>query len=333
MNLAQETLLQDFGRLAIWYPLRWLTRLLPLALNFALFEACGDLAYHLYRPKRALLDHHLAHVFPRMTAAARRAEVRASFRNYFVDRFIINLLPALDRTSIDRIAVLEGEEHLRRALALGRGVILIHAHFGPSQLPLIYLGYKGYAMAQMGLRVDMGTSAIGKATQRLRVQIEEQMPVTHFYADNYLRPVLRWLGQGNILMTAGDGTGGGRRIGKFRRGDLLGHPLDLPQGAYRLAAAHQSPILPVIALRQRRGFYRIIVRPPFPSGQGPEAAQKQFTHWLAHYLTLAPGQWHFWDEWDLEQAPDIKSRIPGIEPGIPGKSQSCPELSAQKIFR
>lgn len=121
MNLARENLLQDLGRLVIWYPFRWLTRLLPLPANLAIFEAFGDLAYHIYSPKRALITRRLAQAFPQMGSAAQLAEVRASFRNYFVDRFIINLLPRLDRTRIDRLAILEGEEHLRQAQARGRG--------------------------------------------------------------------------------------------------------------------------------------------------------------------------------------------------------------------
>jgi lauroyl/myristoyl acyltransferase len=325
MNLARENLLQDLGRLVIWYPFRWLTRFLPVPANLAIYEAFGDLAYHIYSPKRALITRRLAQVFPQMGSAAQLAEVRASFRNYFVDRFIINLLPSLDRTHIDRLAVLEGEEHLRQAQARGRGVILIHAHFGISQLPLIYLGYKGYPMAQMGLRVDMGTSVIGKRTQRLRIKIEEQMPVTHFYADNYLRPVLRWLENGNILMTAGDGTGGGRYIGKFHQATLLGHPLDMPLGPYRLAAAQQSSILPIIALRQGRGFYRIIIHPPLPLERNAESTQRRFVTWFEHYLTLAPGQWHFWDEWDLERPPDYSR--PPQEQGEdrPAKARMIPE--------
>lgn len=325
MNLARENLLQDLGRLVIWYPFRWLTRLLPLPANLAIFEAFGDLAYHIYSPKRALITRRLAQAFPQMGSAAQLAEVRASFRNYFVDRFIINLLPRLDRTRIDRLAILEGEEHLRQAQARGRGVILIHAHFGISQLPLIYLGYKGYPMAQMGLRVDMGTSVIGKRTQRMRIKIEERMPVTHFYADNYLRPVLRWLENGNILMTAGDGTGGGRYIGKFHRATLLGHPLDMPLGPYRLAAAQQSPILPIIALRQGRGFYRIIIHPPLPLERSPESTQRHFVTWFEPYLSLAPGQWHFWDEWDLERSSDYSRPPRGPGEDRPPRARMLPE--------
>ncbi|MFZ5447752.1 MAG: lysophospholipid acyltransferase family protein [Thermodesulfobacteriota bacterium] len=300
MNLAQESLLQDFGRLVVWYPFRWLTQALPLRTTFRLFEACGDLAFVLYRKKRELLDRRLGLALPHFTPAQRRTAIRASFRNYFADRFLINLVPGLDRYRIDRIACLEGEEHLSQALAQGHGVVLVHAHFGPSQLPLIYLGYKGYPMAQMGLREAGETSLMGQATQELRLRLENQMPVTHFYANDYLRPVVRWLGRGGILMTAGDGTGGGRRVGKFHPVPLLGHQMPMPLGPFHLAAINQSPILAVIALRQSCGWYRIVINPLKTAHRDPKAAQQEFVAWLEPYLTGDPGQWHFWDEWDLE---------------------------------
>jgi phosphatidylinositol dimannoside acyltransferase len=184
MNLAHENLLQDLSRLIIWYPFRRLNRYLPLAFNLAFFEALGDLAYHIFPQKRSLIMQRLTAVFPQMAPTERLAEVRASFRHHFVDRLIINLLPSLTRQHFGRLAVLEGEEYLLQALSLGRGVVLIHAHFGPSQLPLIYLGRQGYPIAQIGLRANLNTSAIGRATQKLRIEIEQQMPVTHFYADH-----------------------------------------------------------------------------------------------------------------------------------------------------
>lgn len=306
MNLARESLLQDFGRLVVWYPFRWLTQALPLRTTLRLFEACGDLAFVLYRQNRALLNRRLGLALPHLTPAQRWAAIRASFRNYFVDRFLINLVPVLDGTRIDRLACLEGEEHLTQALAQGRGVVLVHAHFGPSQLPLIYLGYKGYPIAQMGLREAGETSSVGQATQQLRLRLENQMPVTHFSANDYLRPVVRWLGRGGLLMTAGDGTGGGRRIGKFHPVRLLGHQMQMPMGPYHLAAISQTPILAVIALRQSCGWYRIIIHPLQVVHRSPEGTQQHFVAWLEPYLARAPGQWHFWDEWDLEAESNLR---------------------------
>jgi lauroyl/myristoyl acyltransferase len=300
MNLAQESLLQDCGRLVVWYPFRLLSRALPFPAKLQLFEACGDLAFAMFRQKSALLDRRLALVFPGLSPAQRQTAIRASFRNYFVDRFLINLVPDLDGNRIDRLAYLEGEEHLRRALAQRRGVVLIHAHFGPSQLPLIYLGYKGYQIAQMGLREPGETSIVGQATQRLRLRLEHQMPVSHFYANDYLRPVLRWLQHGHILMTAGDGTGGGRRIGKFQPVRLQDHCWEMPLGPYRLAAVHQSPLLPIIAVRDRCGWYRIVIHPPLEVCRDLKKGPQQFSAWLESYLNQAPGQWHFWDEWKVE---------------------------------
>ncbi len=305
MILAKENLLQDIARIIIWYPFRWLTMVLPPRVNFMLFERVGDLAFRLYSGKRALLASRISSVFPNWDRARVEAETRACFRNYYADRFIINLVPMLDGGSIDEIAALEGEEHLLDAINEGKGVVLIHPHFGPSQLPLIYLGCKGYPVAQMGLR-KISSRTVARATDQIRLDLEFRMPVKHFFADKYLRDVLRWLEEGKLLMTAGDGTGGGLRIGKFSKAEVLGRSLDMPLGPYRLATSGGTPVVPIIALREKCGFYRIRIHPPIEQSRKLEAMQKQFASWFESYLSKSPGQWHFWDEWDQETESERK---------------------------
>ncbi len=296
MILAREDFLQDSAKILVWYPFRWFTRALSPHSNFSLFEMIGDLACHLYRGKQALLFSRISSIFSDWAAERVTSEVRVCFRNYYADRFIVNLVPLLNGNNISEIAYLQGEAHLTKALARGRGAVLVHAHFGPSQLPLLYLGHKGYAIAQIGLR-ERSKRYIANKTDAVRLSLEQQMPVKHFFADRYQREVLRWLEQGHVLMTAGDGTGGGMKIGKFHQAELFGRVLQMPLGPYRLASLTDAPVVPVIVLRERRGFYRIQIDPPL-SVDHPVMMQKQFTGWLEGYLSQAPGLWHFWDEWD-----------------------------------
>jgi lauroyl/myristoyl acyltransferase len=296
MILARENILQDVARIIIWYPFRWLTQVLPSRISFALFEMIGDLAFYLYSGKRDQLRVRISGVFPDWQPGKVTEEIRACFRNYYADRFLITLIPGLDSVKIDQIATLEGEEHLKSTMTKGRGVVLIHAHFGPSQLPLIYLGFKGYPIAQMGLR-KKSDRIIARSADTVRLKLEHMMPVKHFFADKYMREVLRWLENGKILMTAGDGTGGGQKIGKFHETLLRGQLIEMPLGPYRLASWGGASIVPIIALRQKCGFYRIRIDPPLKVGD-PELIQKQFAAWFETYLSRSPGQWHFWDEWD-----------------------------------
>jgi lauroyl/myristoyl acyltransferase len=302
MILAKENILQDIARIIIWYPFRWLTRILPPRINFALFEMIGDLAFHLYPGKREQLRSRISGIFPDWPPERVTEEIRACFRNYYTDRFIINLVPSFDSVKIDQIATLEGEAHLKKIMSEGQGAVMIHPHFGPSQLPLIYLGFKGYPMAQIGLR-KISERTIARFTDTIRIKLESIMPVKHFFADKYLRQVLRWLEDGKVLMTAGDGTGGGQKIGKFHQTELLGRLIEMPLGPYRLASSGGSPIVPVIALREKCGFYRIRIDPPLKDGK-PELIQKQFAAWFETYLSRSPGQWHFWDEWDQKRKED-----------------------------
>ena len=87
---------------------------LAARINFALFEMIGDLAFHLYPGKRDQLRSRISDVFPDWPPERITEEIRASFRNYYADRFIINLVPHLDSVKIDQIATLEGEEYSKR---------------------------------------------------------------------------------------------------------------------------------------------------------------------------------------------------------------------------
>jgi len=142
MILAKQNLFQDIAKIVVWYPFRWFTRVLSPRASFSLFELIGDLAFHIYPGKRALLFSRISNIFSDWAAERVTTEVRACFRNYYADRFIVNLVPLLNSKNISEIACLRGEEHLTEALARGAGAVLVHAHFGPSQLPLLYLGHR-----------------------------------------------------------------------------------------------------------------------------------------------------------------------------------------------
>ena len=50
---------------------------------------------------------------------------------------------------VDRLTVVEGEEHLRAALEMDRGVLLISGHFGNWEIA-------GYALGLLGFKTRLG---------------------------------------------------------------------------------------------------------------------------------------------------------------------------------
>ena len=98
------------------------------------------------------------------------------YENHYVDRLQIFLFPRFNNDNIDQYHTFEGLENLDHALIKKQGCILIHAHIGPTQLPLCALGVKGYPVMQIGLPSDEGLTWIGRHVAfKLRQKYEAQI--------------------------------------------------------------------------------------------------------------------------------------------------------------
>jgi lauroyl/myristoyl acyltransferase len=302
--IVKENIARDAMRLLIWYPVRWLVAILPLPVGLNLFRFMGDLDHALSRGKKRAITQRLRTALggraddPRISAA-----VREYFRNHYVNQLQIFLFPRLTRSSIGQIHTFTGLEHLDAALRRGHGCILVHAHFGPSQLPLCALGIFGYPMMQLGYLTDEGLSFIGKRVAfRLRKIYEDKIPARIISADAFLRPVMEWIRKNRVLMISGDGAGGGKFIGKYRFFPFLGEPTLFPLGATTLAVKTDAALLPLFTVLNEDGTYTTVIHeaidgsPDSAGNRSPETLSGVFVKKLEEFVLRYPHLWHFWDE-------------------------------------
>lgn len=107
----------------------WIAAQLPLPLARGLGSALGTLACLFWGPRRRYARRNLRRCFPELDVAARRRLLRKHFRSLGIGVFEfcrawwgpLGRLPANSRV--------EGVEHIRDALASGRGVLLLSGHF------------------------------------------------------------------------------------------------------------------------------------------------------------------------------------------------------------
>lgn len=297
-----ESILKDLVRPVIWFGLRWIVLLLPAGSEIALYRAMGRAFSLLARGKKA----HLASNLSLLLGGGRDYGGVAAkcMENHFVNRYLNFSFPKITSRTIEKYARLEGLDRLDAALARGRGCVLVHAHFGPSQLPLFALGLRGYRLNQIGGPDVLGLSSLGRFCLRKFREDEKRIPARIIQADGFLRPAFGCLKKNEVLMTAGDGTGGRRFIGRARPFHFMGRELLFPVGAASLAARTGAAYLPIFTLPGGKGgAYRIVIYREIEAAAGDQeeaaaSVTRAFLELFSRVLRRYPSLWHFWDELD-----------------------------------
>ena len=129
------------------------------------------------------------------------------------------------------------------------------------------------------------------------------MPVSLHDGRRFLRPVLRALSEGAVLMTACDATGGGEELGRRLSRSVLGQRWPMPLGPAWLAWTSGAPLLTLVTHRADDGgppwVAEIGQEIPLPRELGRQRAVEAAVDELARYLEGClrrwPGDWLFWD--------------------------------------
>ncbi len=169
--------------------------------------------------------------------------------------------------NIDRVCVIEGRHHLDAALANGKGVIIMIAHFGANQMIMPALGHHGYPMNQLSapppvwgeILKDSRANPVWLASLERRWALEQQLPVKHINVFRFLRPAFVALAKNQVLGLAFDG-GGGRG---WTQSDILGRTANLSTQPVQLWRKSGAVVLPTFVLRERGALkHRIVIESP-----------------------------------------------------------------------
>lgn len=212
-----------------------------------------------------------------------------NYGQYLVDFF---LLPQFPPEKISKFFCrINGEEILKRALANGKGVILLSAHIGNWELGGYVLRMENHPLTVVALAHNTrATNALVNQMRKYRgIDVIEvgQSPFSGIEIMNHLRKneIVAMIGDRDLL-------GGGLKVNFF------GKEASFPIGPVVMAMKSGAALIPAFILRQPDGRYSAVLEEAIPlvlEGKKDELIKKNLENTVRvfeRYIRQHPDQWY-----------------------------------------
>ena len=298
-----ESRLKDLYRKVVWGPGRQALEQSPDTWELRLIRAAARGAAYGLGGRTAHLTGNLRRAFPERTD--QESLSRDAFTAHFSNQYLSFTFGKCTKENWPKYLHFEGMEYLERARDKGKGVVMMHPHMGPAQLPLPVLGVLGWPMHQVGggevTLVEL--SEAGQWAASKRAELERRMPVTLHDGKRFLRPIIRAIKGGGVVMSACDATGGGTELGRRYPRTILGQTMPVPVGPVWMAYMSGAPLLSIHCFRSRDSdsMFTARIGPEIPLRRegGKAVVLEDGADHIARYLDTVlrqhPGDWLFWD--------------------------------------
>ena len=264
---------------------------LPAGAATALGNGIGWILAHVVRLRRTYVLETLARCFPEKTPAERRALYAEVCRQQALN--VVELLRYAGGREAELAArfAVGGREHVEAARALGKGVLVLIAHFGnyallALQVPRLF----GYPLAVIAKPLRNAT------LNELWWDLQRQAGVNGIPAHNAYRASVRALKENGLVGFMLD-QNRPAALGVFV--DFFGRPAATTPGLAVMSAHTGAPVLPVFIRREPDGTHRVEVRPHLspPADRRPETVQAftaACTKIIEDEIRRHPEQWLWW---------------------------------------
>jgi KDO2-lipid IV(A) lauroyltransferase len=265
-----------------------LTGPLPPRAGYGLARSVGPLLYRFSPKLKRVLTHNMSRVLG-LDADSERVQfvVRQAFVNIAKGHYDLFRLSRLSLDEIRDITQIEGQEHADCALARGKGVVLVSAHFGNvdilGQMPLAY----GVPFSAPALHIE--PERMFRYTLRLR----QSHGIRMFPSDGPMMELFRALKRGEMVGLPCD-----RAVGdNTREVDFFGSPARLPDGPVRVALRTGAALIPAFGLRMVDETFLVRIEPQIELPQTGDreanvaAGMEKVVEVMERYISQHPEQW------------------------------------------
>lgn len=242
----------------------------------------GRLAGRLIHRRRRIASINLALCFPELSATERETLLNAHFAALGMGVMEVGLAWWASRAKLRPLAHIVGKEHLQRALASGRGVLLLTGHFTAMELGGRFMAFDAsFHPVYQRHRIPPFEITIRRNRER-----HSGLPAI---SRDQVRPLLRALQQGRMVWYAPDQDY--KRQGVFA--PFFGVAARTVTATSRLARVGNALVVPYFPERLADGGYRISVLPAlenFPSGDDRADAER-INRLLENHARRVPEQY------------------------------------------
>lgn len=269
----------------------WCFKLLPAAAAVALGRRLGWLLQHVVRFRRRVVRLQLRVALGGEKSAAELAALTTGFYRHLGLLFMELLrLPGITRAQALELVDVQGEEHLRAALAKGKGVLLLAGHLGNWELAGVALAARGYTLRAIGKEMKHPAGDV------LRQMLRDDNGVPTIPRRDSIKLIFRELKANHVVvvlidqnMTADEGV--------FV--DFFGQPACTMKALAVLAARTGAAVLPGCIWRDPDGRHHHMAGgpalTPAPATGDSEADirrwTQQYTRALEDLIRQHPEQW------------------------------------------
>ncbi|MBI4834167.1 MAG: lysophospholipid acyltransferase family protein [Planctomycetes bacterium] len=227
-------------------------RRVPATVALQIGEAIGIFGYMVVPKRRRISLENLRFAFPEKKDSELRRIVFGMAKNLGRNMMEFLRLPAMKLADINRYIEFEGLENLDKALAEGKGVFILTAHFGNWDLLAASMAFKGY-------RTNLVTKYLkSELLNKLWLDYRKQVKVNIMYREGSLKDIIRHLKANEIMGFVLD-QNTKREEGVFV--NFFGRPACTIPSLSTLSERLDVPVVPGFIIRKHGAYHKVVYEP------------------------------------------------------------------------
>jgi len=284
---------KSLGRFVGWISLVTVSLIIKAIPDKGLYsfaEGISALGYRCAARQRKIALESLTIAFAGTKGAAEIDAIAQDCFTYMA-KSAIEVMFLMDKPQLMRSRIsLEGKEHLDGALAKGKGVILVSAHFGNFPLLLARLALDGYKTS--GIMRPMRDMRV----EKIFLEKRNRYKVKTIYSQprsTCVNGTIEALRNNEIVFIPIDQNFG--TAGVFV--DFFGRKAATATGPVVFAQRTKAALLPCFIIRQHDDTHTIVFEPPIPLLEGKDAEEtvrgnvQRLTDVIERYIRRYPAEW------------------------------------------